>query len=114
MKKKDLSQLKSLALHASASHLEQHFPNLATFMTTAVFEDTGARRDAPSVTFWCDGGLWKVSVKDKEEGLVLWLNGETVLDVLQTVELFILEPEAPWRHDVFGTPNKGKRLKGNS
>jgi len=111
MKKKDKKLLTSLNQHASTYGLAEQFPNLSVFMTTAQYEDEGGRREAPSITFWCDNGLWKASVKDKDEGLVMWLSAETVVELLQCVELYCLESEAPWRHDVYGSGNKGKRVE---
>lgn len=111
MKRKDSSSMKSLVTHASGSGLVEQFPNLAEFMTCAVFEGSNERRDAPTLTFWAQGGLWKAAVKDKAEGLVMFLSAETFLDLVQLIELYVLEAEGPWRYDELASPQKGKRVE---
>lgn len=111
MKRKLAADLPSLMTHASVAGLLEHFPNIASFMTTAVFEDTKERRDAPTITLWCLSGQWKASVKDKAEGLVMFLNAETLPELLQLIELYVLEAEAPWKYDELGSPQKGKRVE---
>lgn len=111
MKRKSVEQLVGVRVHASPAGLASTHPNLAEFMTAAVFEDEGkpAARESPTVTVWCAGGQWKASVKDRAEGLVLWLSAESWAELWQMVDLFVMEGDAPWRHDE-GALN-GKRLK---
>jgi hypothetical protein len=111
MKRKSLEELKGIRLHADPVGLCEIYPSLAEFMTVATFESDGKveRREAPTVTTWCSGGQWKCSVKDRAEGLVLWLSAESWVQLLQMIEMFVLEPSAPWRHDE-GEFN-GKRVK---
>lgn len=111
MRKKDVSSMKSLVTHASPSGLMEKFPNIAEFMTAATFEGSSERRDAPTITFWALGGLWKASVKDKAEGLVMFLSADTFLELVQLIELYVLEAEAPWKYDEMNSPNKGKRVE---
>lgn len=110
MKKKDPKKVSGLAQHAAPSILETSYPNLAQFMTIAQYED-GERREAPTVTVWAQGGLWKASVKDRAEGLVMWLSAEKLLELLQLVDLYCLEEDAPWRQDDPLSERKGKRVK---
>lgn len=111
MKRKDASAMRSLVTHASPAGLVDKFPNIAEFMTAATFEGSSERRDAPTVTFWALGGLWKASVKDKAEGLVMFLSADTFLELVQLIELYVLEAEAPWKYDDIASPNKGKRVE---
>lgn len=110
MKRRDPSTVPGLATHASPVGLVDQFPNLAEFMTCAAFEDN-ARRESPTVTIWAQAGQWKASVKDRAESLVMWLSAEKLPELLQMLELFVLEAEAPWRIDEYGSDQKGKRAK---
>jgi len=110
MKRKDPQSVPGLASHASPDLIKGHYPNLAEFLTCAAYED-GARREAPTITLWAQSGQWKMSVKDRAEGLVMWLSAEKLLELLQMAELFVLESDAPWRIDEMGNPDKGKRTK---
>lgn len=101
MKRKTVEQLVGVRVHASPSGLAETHPNLAEFLTAATFETDGKHepREAPTVTAWCAGGQWKVSIKDRAEGLVMWLSSESWAELWQMADLFVLEPDAPWRHD---------------
>lgn len=110
MKRKDALHVPGLQFHASPDALKKPYPQLAEFLTTAQFED-GSRREAPTLTVWAQGGQWRVSLKDRAEGLVMWLSAEKLLEVFQLAELFCLSSEGPWRIDEYNSPEKGKRQK---
>lgn len=110
MRRKDVSASAGTALHASPDLLKGHYPALAEWLTAAVYED-GTRREAPTLTIWASGGQWRLSLKDRAEGLVMWLSAEKLLEVMQLAELFCLSEEGPWRVDDYADKNNGKRLK---
>lgn len=109
MKRKKASAMASTLRHADPDKLLNGYPHLQEFLTAAVYEGEDTRREAPTVTVWCSGGFWKASVKDRSEGLVMWLQGSTVLELLSQLELFVMEEEGPWRHDESTHPRNGKR-----
>jgi hypothetical protein len=111
MKRKDLAKSKSATLHADPDGLSQAFPKLSEFMTAAVFEGSKDRRESPTVTFWATGGSWRASVKDRAEGVVLWLSAPNIGELLAMMEEFVLSAEAPWRHDQEQHERNGKRVK---
>jgi len=110
MRRKDQAKCSSLAEHAPSADVKTSYPNLADFLTAAVYED-GARRESPTVTIWATGGQWKVNVRDRAEELVMWLSAGTLLELLGMLELMVLESEGPWRHDSESHPRNGKRQK---
>jgi len=114
MKRKDLSKSKSSLLHADPEGLAKSFPKLSEFLTAATFDGSKDRRESPTVTIWATSGTWRASVKDRAEGLVLWLSAPTVLELLGMLEDFCLSAEAPWRHDQDGHQRDGKRVKKGS
>lgn len=111
MKRKTIEQLAGVRTHADPKGLVDTYPDLAEFMTVAVFETDGKldRRESPTLTVWCAGGQWKCAVKDRAEGLVMWLSAETWMQLLQMVDLFVLDDGAPWRHDE--GERQGRRVK---
>jgi hypothetical protein len=111
MKRRDLAKLPSLRTHADPSDLVKAFPQLAEFMTCAMFEGSKERRESPTVTLWAAGGQWKASVKDREEGLVLWLSAPGFRELVQLLEDFCQSSDAPWRHDDQAHERNGKRVK---
>lgn len=110
MKRKDVSATAGTTLHASPDLLKGHYPNLAEWLTAAVYDD-GARRESPTLTVWASGGQWRLSLKDRAEQLVMWLSAEKLLEVMQLAELFVLSEEGPWRQDDYAKEDKGKRVK---
>jgi len=114
MKRKDLAKSKSALLHADPEGLSKSFPKLAEFLTAATFEGSKDRRESPTLTIWATAGTWRASVKDRAEGLVLWLSAPHLLELLGMLEDFCLSPEAPWRHDEQGHQREGKRVKKGS
>jgi hypothetical protein len=111
MKRKDKGSMSGVKYHAEPDKLLKAYPNLCEFLTAAAYEEEDGIREAPTLTLWAQSGRWKVSVRDRAEGLVMWLDGQSLLEVLQLLEMFVLEPEGPWRHDVNGEVRKGKRKR---
>lgn len=110
MKRKDVSAASGTTLHASPDLLKGNYPQLAEWLTAAVYDD-GSRRESPTITIWAAGGQWRLSLKDRAEGLVMWLSAEKLLEVMQLAELFVLSEEGPWRVDDYADKDKGKRVK---
>jgi hypothetical protein len=111
VKRKDSKKIASAKVHASPGDLGKQFPQLAEFMTAAKFEGEPDVRESPTVTVWCSGGLWRCSVKDRAEGLVMWLSAETPNELLDVVEGFVFSNDAPWRHDDQAHERNGKRVR---
>lgn len=95
---------------AASSDGLSKLPRLAEWMTATTYED-GAQRMVPTMTFWCSGGEWKANLRDRAEGLCLWLSAPTWSDLVKMVDLACLDESYPWRKDEFGDPEKGKRVK---
>lgn len=110
MKKKSTRSGAAARLHASPDLLKGHYPKLAEFLTSGVYDD-GERREAPTVTIWAAGGQWKCILKDRGEQLVMWLSAERLLELMKMAEDMCLEEDGPWRVDDQSI-NHGKRKKG--
>lgn len=114
MKRKDVARMAGVRLHASPEQLRSTYPNLAEFMTAGFYDGGKEPRQAPTVTIWAGGGLWRASVKDRAESLVLWLSAPEPLELLALLEEFVLSAAAPWRHDDQEHERNGKRVKKTS
>lgn len=111
MKRKDRGSCPGLSQHASDKGISDTHPSLAEFMTAASFDGNSERRQAPTVTVWCTSGEWRASVKDRAEGLVMWLTAPTWAELWQMIDLMCLEDSGPWRHDEDSHERNGKRVK---
>lgn len=114
VKRKDSKKIASAKVHASPGDLSKQFPQLSEFMTAAKFEGEQDVRESPTITVWCSGGLWRCSVKDRAEGLVMWLSAETPRELMDIVEGFVFSNDAPWRHDDQAHERNGKRVRKSS
>lgn len=83
---------------------------LAEWMTATSYED-GTPRQVPTCTFWCQGGEWKANLRDRAEGLCLWLSAATWAELVKIMDEACQDASYPWRRDEYGDPEKGKRAK---
>jgi hypothetical protein len=111
MKRKDASNLVGGLVHAKDDQAAKRFPLLHEWLTSARFDDSEDRREAPTLTLWAQGGQWRLSLRDRAEHLVMWLVGDTVLEVLKLAEAFCQDEGGPWRVDDQANPQNGKRVK---
>lgn len=114
MKRKAPGSMKSLQRHVEPDKLLSAYPSLCEFLTAAVYEGEDERRESPTVTLWASGGEWKATVKDRAEGLVMWLSASTLRELLKLMETFCLAEDGPWRHDEHAHERNGKRVKKSS
>lgn len=114
VKRKDTAKIASAKHHAAPGSLKKSHPQLSEFMTAALFDGEDGQRESPTVTVWCSGGLWRCSVKDRAEGLVMWLSAESPEELLEVIEGFVFSTDAPWRHDDTAHERNGKRVKKSS
>lgn len=111
VKRKDVKKIVSAKSHADPVDLRKSYSNLADFMTAAVYEGSSDLRESPTVTFWCSGGEWRCSVKDRAEKLVMWLSDTSLLALVRLLEDFCLNVEGPWRHEDPAHARDGKRVR---
>lgn len=81
------------------------------WMTATTYED-GTPRQLPTYTVWCQAGEWKANLRDREEGLCLWLSAPTHLELIKMIDAACQDASYPWRRDEYGDPDRGKRVKG--
>lgn len=84
--------------------------SLAEWMTATSYED-GTVRQVPTVTFWCAGGEWKANLRDRAEGLCLWLSADTWGELVKLCDAACQDSGYPWRRDEFLDPERGKRVR---
>jgi len=107
MRPKELPKGSAL-LHGSTSGLDKS-PNFAEWMTAAQYEDSTPRA-APTITIWCVGGEWRANLKDRAEGVCLWLSEDSFPKLMKLIDQLCQEGTAPWRVDDPSDGRNGKRL----
>lgn len=96
--------------HADYGDLLESMPNFAAWMTDAVFED-GVARKGGWMSVYCAGGMWRATLSDSAEKLILFLSAPTWTELLTLIEHATADPDAPWRPDDRPQPGEKKKSK---
>jgi len=80
-------------------------PALVEFMTLRKMDD-GSPRQTSSLLIFCEDGVWKACLSERERELTLWAAGDTVAELLEAMEATLQSPAPQWR------TKTGKRTKG--
>lgn len=96
-------------LAADAEPLAEQYPNVAERMTEQAFADGTPRKVDTCLIFAADGA-WKVCLRDREDGVCLWVTAVSLLDVLDVLEAALKDPHAVWRADrAAGAPEASRQ-----
>ena len=95
----------------SRDALSRDFPNLWDFLTQSAWED-GSRRETGSMLIFCDDGVIKTMVKDRDRGLCLWLTAPGLHTLFQVADAGVIDPSADWKKDRAYSASRGKKKGG--
>lgn len=90
--------------------LSSRWPVLWSHLTQAAWED-GEVRETSNLLVFAQDGMLKAMVRDKEEGLCLWMAGGSLTELLDGVEAALCDPQAEWRVDRQAEGQKAKRVR---
>jgi hypothetical protein len=88
------------------------YPTLWEHLTQAVWED-GTPRKTSSMTFFSDGPVMKVVLKDKEAGLCLWMACPSMDGLFMLTEAALNDTTTVWRLDRQESGGKSTRVRPN-
>jgi len=86
------------------------YPTLHLYMTQVVWPD-GTVRIPSTISVFVDGGVVKVVLKDRDQGLCLWAAAPTMGDLLGVLDALLADPKAEWRVDRASPGQKASRVK---
>jgi len=72
------------------------FPALSEYMTSVTYPD-GQERTPCSLTIFCEEGVFKACLSERDLEMSLWGTGETFQDCLKTLEERLKGPAPDWR-----------------
>lgn len=81
---------------ANDAALASACPALHEFLTLSVLPD-GSTRTPSTLLLFCDGGLWKAALNEKDSSLVLWATSETLQGLWAELEARLNAPVVDWR-----------------
>ena len=82
--------------HASDDTLKKKCPAVAEFLFAGVDDEGNPRRGA-TLTVFCEQGLFKVVLRERERQLDLWGTGPTLWECLHDLDRRLQEPQPEWR-----------------
>lgn len=85
----------------------ENYPALFAYLTDDQYDD-GSRRQRASLLIMADGQVWKGWLNDKDTGRSLWLAGETIEQLLDSMETHLTDGTATWRQDTKEFHRRGK------
>lgn len=84
-------------------------PSVWQYLTQDRWED-GSPRETSGLLLFCQDGLLKGMLRDKESGLCLWVTGQSLQGLLATLEAALGDPAAEWRVDRQAAGQKATRV----
>lgn len=85
-------------------------PRLWAYLTQSLWED-GTPRLTSSLLLFEQDGFIKVMLRDRENGLCLWVASPNLSDSFAAVELALSDPTVEWRVDRQAEGQKASRVK---
>lgn len=86
---------------ASDTEWAKLYPAITEYMTLIIDDDKKPRQPSTLYIF-AEGGVWKACLGDRDNDLSLWASGETIAELLESLEALLEADSPPWRM-------KGKR-----
>lgn len=95
---------------AFAKQVNEKLPAIREYLETNRWPN-GDERITSTLTVYCDDGVYKVCLNDRQEGQSLWVASECLWDALETLEGALQGGTAEWRKNTFQGA-KGGQKKG--
>lgn len=89
---------------------KRQYPTLVEVLTTMMEGQFGVTGRC-SLSIFVQDGVWKGIVRDKQEGLCLWVSSATLSQLFKTIEGSLLDPDTVWRLDRYAGNDQAKRKK---
>lgn len=96
-KRVDVRQLQSPDGRAAGDRVfEQKYPALAEYLCLARHDDGKGRKTA-TLNIFCEDGLWKCFVNDRDNGRSAAFSDQSLYGLLDVVEASLKDDTASWR-----------------
>lgn len=78
--------------------LKEVWPDLHAFLTEMTWDD-GKKRITGTVLMFCEDGLWKARLNDRDAKVTGWISGESYEGLMEGVDRAIGNGSIQWRAD---------------
>lgn len=95
---------------AAPGSLRLRHPGLSEHLTATAYED-GTPRQTSTVLIFAAEGVWKATLRDREEGRCLWVAADSFDELWTVLEASVNDPAAVWRDDRLSGADTAKRRK---
>lgn len=94
----------------AAAEWAKRYPALNEYLTLTSYPDGGQRQTA-TVLLFCEDGVWKGCLRDRDTSRSLWVTSGSPSEVLDDLEATLKTDTAEWRKDkpFHSGPKKGGR-----
>lgn len=94
---------------ADTSGIAEKYPALAEHLSLDWID--GGVRTTSTLTLTVDGGRWRASLRDRDNGVVCWVTGDTFDGTLGLLERGIVDGSLDWRVDQYAPARRGGKRK---
>lgn len=83
-------------------------PTVFEYLTLEKWDD-GSPRKPSSLSVFAQEGVFKCILRDKDQGLCLWVSSDTLSMLFNALEAALADPETIWRRDRFDGSDQGAK-----
>lgn len=91
---------------AEDSAFAKQYPTLASYLTEKVWEDTKERRETSSLMIFCEDGLWKAMINDRDSKHVAFVSKTSFKGLFEALEKGLQLGTLDWRKSRDNGPKK--------
>jgi len=95
----------------AAAEWAKKYPALHEYLTMVAYPD-GGKRTTSTLMLFCDDGVWKACLKDRDQARSLWITSDGPTGLLDDLEACLQGDVQEWRKDKEWNTGGGQRKKG--
>ena len=94
--KKPVGPEKGVAWVAEDEEFRAEYPRIHEYLTTTAWED-GSARETSTILLFAEGHQFKVCINDRSTGMAAFLTGDTIKEVLRSLDTDLEQERVNWR-----------------
>lgn len=107
----DVAKRRRVKLSDEEEAFQARYVALGEYLTTDRWPN-GDMRLTSTLSLFVDDGVWKVCLNDRQEELVLFATGDSMLGVLEALEATLRAGTGDWRRSMWSKAKSGNKRNG--